>query len=74
MASGLGCGGCPTYVNASNRLAVDTLKRLQLEWSASRCGLNIDCMAMACLAPQGAGCKADSTGSGTGTCVDYRAD
>lgn len=75
MPNALGCSGCPTYVNTTNGLAIETLKRVQLEWSRAGCDINLDCMRMFCPVPQGAGCKADRTaGSSAGTCVDYGAD
>jgi len=63
VSSGLGCNGCPTFVNDDSGLS-----QYENAWSQAHCGQNQVCTAIACLAPKGATCKASDAGSGT--CVD----
>jgi hypothetical protein len=63
VASGLGCGGCPTFVNDDSGTS-----QVENAWNQARCGQNQVCTDGACLAPQAATCKASDAGGGT--CVD----
>ena len=63
VASALGCGGCPTFVNDDSGTS-----QVENAWNQARCGQNQVCTDGACLAPQGATCKARDAGGGT--CVD----
>ena len=72
VAGGLGCGHCPTYVNADSS-AVNDLRRLQRDYQALNCGAEGPaCAAIACLAPTGATCVAEATSGNTTlfTCQD----
>ena len=63
VASGLGCGGCPTFVNDDSGLS-----QYDNAWNQAGCGQNQLCPAIACLAPKTATCKASDAGGAT--CVD----
>jgi hypothetical protein len=63
VASGLGCGGCPTFVNDDSGLS-----QYDNAWNQAGCGQNQGCPAIACLAPKSATCKASDAGGAA--CVD----
>lgn len=68
VSSALGCMACPTYVNVDNREAIAKLREVERAFHELGCMKGMACPAIACLAPQGAICQADA--SGTGTCTD----
>jgi len=63
VTNALGCGGCPTFVNDDSGTS-----QIENAWNQARCGQNQVCSDGACLAPQGATCKASDAGGGI--CVD----
>ena len=63
VASALGCGGCPTFVNDDSELS-----QLSNAWNQAGCNQNLLCADGACLAPRAATCKASDAGGST--CVD----
>jgi hypothetical protein len=63
VSSGLGCNGCPTFVNDDSGLS-----QYENAWNQAGCGQNQICAAIACLAPKAATCRASDAGGGT--CVD----
>ncbi len=63
VASALGCGGCPTFVNDDSGLS-----QLSNEWNQAGCNQNLICTDGACLAPTSATCKARDAGGAA--CVD----
>jgi len=63
VASALGCGGCPTFVNDDSGTS-----QIENAWNQARCGQDQVCTDGACLSPQSATCKASDAGGGT--CVD----
>jgi len=63
VAGGLGCSGCPTFVNDDSGLS-----QVHDAWNQAGCNQNLVCTDGACLSPKAATCEAgDASG---GTCVD----
>ena len=63
VASALGCGGCPTFVNDDSGLS-----QFSNAWNQVGCNQNLVCTDGACLAPRAATCKVSDAGGAT--CVD----
>jgi len=63
---------CDTYVSADNQLTLAKLKDLQTQWATASCV--VPCPAIACVAPQGAGCIPSGAGGDAAECQDYGPD
>lgn len=56
--------GCPTSVDQANSAHLATMEELEASWKAYGCAYSPPCPPVACQELTGAGCTADSTGSG----------